>query len=148
MVHTCGVDIGVLLRIRNSAQEALTATPPDHSSAWNGLVETYERLREWAAQVIGDAHRDEFNRLFPQTIDQRIAGTGAAGGRPNPAALFAQQEVASEARTRLGSLAGWLNGFIEEAQFRTRVQAESDAYAKERVKAERGVGFKPPEQSG
>jgi hypothetical protein len=58
--------------------------------------------------------------------------------------MFAQQDVASEARTRLGAMAGWLNGFIEEAQFEARLRAEADAYAKERVKAERGIGFQPP----
>jgi hypothetical protein len=36
-------------------------------------------------------------------------------------------------------MAGWLQGFIEEA----RLNLEAEAYARERLKQERGVGFGP-----
>lgn len=133
------LDIGALLRLRNGLREALAATPAEQGSAWQGLVEAYEGLRNRASEVVGDDHADELGRLFPPLIDRRTAGRDITR---DPSALFVQQEVDSEARTRIASLAGWLNGFIEEAQFNLRVQAEAEAYAKERVKADRGVGFK------
>lgn len=138
--NAMSLDVGALLRLRNGLQEALAATPAEQGSAWQGLVDAYEGLRGRASQVIGDAHAEEFERLFPAAIDRRTAGHDITH---DPGAMFVQQEVASDARTRIASLAGWLNGFIEEAQFNMRMQAEADAYAKERVRTERGVGFKP-----
>jgi len=43
-------------------------------SAWQGLVEAYEGLRNRASEVVGDDHADEFGRLFPPLIDRRTAG--------------------------------------------------------------------------
>jgi hypothetical protein len=42
------------------------------------------------------------------------------------------------AKTLLASLAGWLSGYVQQA----RMELEARAYAEERVKAERGVGFR------
>jgi hypothetical protein len=40
-------------------------------------------------------------------------------------------------------MAGWLGGLVEEAQLQARMKMEAEAYATERVKQERGIGFKP-----
>jgi hypothetical protein len=42
------------------------------------------------------------------------------------------------------TIAGWLAGAIAGKSLRARLTAEARAYAAERVKQERGVGFSPP----
>jgi hypothetical protein len=39
------------------------------------------------------------------------------------------------------ALTGWLRGLVQGEILQSRIQAEADAYARERVKAERPVGF-------
>ncbi len=93
--------------MRNSIRAALDAVPEDHSSAYAALVSTYADLRRAVATLVPDDVVDEYDSLFPSEI-----ALGHTTGL-TPQALFRQQEVASEARTRLGQLAGWLDGFIE-----------------------------------
>ena len=47
------------------------------------------------------------------------------------------------AKLMLSRLAGWIDGLIEEGQYATRLAAEAEAYAEARIKADRGIGFKP-----
>jgi uncharacterized protein (DUF1684 family) len=98
------MDIGRFLRLRNQAQEALAATPPEQGSAWRGLVETYTQLRAEVADAVDEDLRAELERLFRSTIDTEPAeGTV----RRDPTVLLRQQNVASDARTRIAGLAGW-----------------------------------------
>ena len=127
------MDVGALIRVRNAARESIAATPADHGSAWQGLVETYQALLQQARELMDEVSRSEMDRLFAKEID-----TDGAGRSPvrDPSAMFKQQEVASEARTRIAALAGWLDGHIEEAQLGARLEAEANAYARERVRRE------------
>lgn len=112
------MDVGAVIRVRNAAREALTATPSDQGSAWRGLIETYRILLQQAREVIGEEVRPELVAMFPREIDARGADADVTR---SPSALFRHQEVASEARTRIASLAGWLDGHIEEAKFSLRL---------------------------
>ena len=75
--------------------------------------------------------QEQFDRMFPK----RIQGQHASNPRR-------RAELFNEARGLLGSLAGYLGSYVREA----KLKMEADAYARERVKAERGVGFKPPKR--
>jgi hypothetical protein len=131
------LDVPKYMRLRTAVRNALDSVGPDASSAFRGLVDAYQRLRAEARDAVGDDLVKEFDDLFPATIDLGAAGTG----NHSPTAMLKQQEVANTARTLLGQLAGWLDGFIEAAQFDARLQADAEAYAKERIKSERKVGF-------
>jgi hypothetical protein len=66
--------------------------------------------------VVPEDVADEYAQLFPVEIE-----VGNVSGF-TPQALFRQQEVASEARARLGQLAGWLDGFVEAEDRHERLQ--------------------------
>ncbi len=114
---------------------------PEGSSvtAGDALPNAYQKLREEVGTVIEDEQREEFERLFPPWSRPSTAGSVRGGFDPLRAAA-----ATNEARALLGQLAGWLEGFVSEV----RMKLEADAYAKERVKQERGIGFgpaKPPD---
>jgi hypothetical protein len=132
------LDIGACIRLRNSAKEALASLPEDQGSAWRGLTSIYVQLRAQVASVVSEPQSAEFNALFPNEISVGAADNSIIH---DPGAMFAQQDVASQARSLIGALAGWLDGFIEEAQFAAKLHAEAEAYARERVKSEREFGF-------
>lgn len=132
------MDIGVLLRLKGgieSTLESLGGGDPTNSQA--ALASAYGRFRNEALSAVGDAAQPELERLFPDL--HPISSSLNA-----PAVL----DNYHRARSLMNGLAGWLGGFIEEAQFQVRVESESRAYAVERVRQERGVGFRPPEQPG
>jgi hypothetical protein len=127
-----GVDVGKLMRLRGAIQGALNSIPTDQAPvAGRAMADRWRELREEARNVIPAEQLDEFESLFP----------GGPEGNPG-LGLRGQAAMFNEARGLLGSLAGWLEGFIEEA----RLQAEAEAYGRERAKQERGVGFRAGEQ--
>jgi hypothetical protein len=124
-----GFDIGKFMRLRGAIQFAMDAVDPGQAAmGGDALARTYERLRGEVREAVHKGYRDEFDRLFPEQVHR---GSGAT-----PAQMSAR--TYNEARSLLGSMAGWLQGFIDEA----RMQNEVQAFAEARVKAERGVGFK------
>ena len=130
------IDVGKYLRLQGAIQSALDAVGEDQSVVGSTAMRTaYERLRGEVHSSIPDAQAEEFERLFPEKP-------------PEPTTQQSRPFLAAarymSARALLATLKGWLDGYIQEAQYEARM-AEADAYARERVKAERGVGFRPKE---
>jgi hypothetical protein len=92
----------------------------------SAMVGAYRRLRPEALEVTPEEHREEFERQFPrpEKIDFRSDVPGPAG---QEASEFAT------ARALLGSLAGWLGGFVQEAQLTAQARAGAEAKKKESV---------------
>ena len=118
-----------MLRLHGAITSALASVSEDQAvMAAEALGITYTSLRAEVRAIVPDGLTEEFERLFsPQVPGARARGP------------MGDAKHFSQARAALGAMAGWLDGFIREA----RMRAEVEAYAKERVKAERGVGFKP-----
>jgi hypothetical protein len=123
------IDLGRYLRLQGAIQAALDAVDQGNAVVGAEAMRTsYTRLREEARSAIPDEQAAEFNRLFPAELPQPTA-------RHSPQGLDAVKYMT--ARSLLASLKGWLDGYVSEV----RIGVEAEAYAKERVKAERGVGF-------
>jgi len=62
------------------------------------------------------------------------------------------QEVGGEVATphaadaAASAIAGWLRGVVAAEQVEAQLAANAKAYAEEKVRAERGVGFRAPEE--
>ena len=126
------IDVGRFLRLRGAIISTLAAVPVDQAAmSGEALPTSYNRLRGEAIDIIPAKARDEFERLFPE---DPLTPRRRTGG-PNYQMETANR--ANEARAILGTLAGWLGGFIDEA----RMKQEVAAYAEARIKAERGTGF-------
>ncbi len=121
------------LRLSAMAKEALGSTPDDAGSAWKGLSEAYKAIRDQVAGMISDDTLKEFEELFPEQIDCSRAANGDMS-----TTLFGKQDVSSESRVRLASLAGWLNGWVDAIERTQRIEAEAAAYAQARILAEEG----------
>lgn len=122
------VEVGRFMRLRGAIQGALDAIPVDQAAvAGRAMAARYRIFRHEAQKVVPKGYLDELESLFPEAP--------IAGGRRD---VREEAETYNQARGLLGALAGWLDGFIQEA----RSQAETEAYVRERVKQERGVGFK------
>ncbi len=127
------MDVGKFLRLQGAIKSSLDAIPVDQAAvAADAMLTTYERMRSEVRDAIPKEHHKEFDRLFPATIERPVNNPG---GR---LALIAGRF--NSARSLLGSMAGWLDGYVQAA----RMQMEAEAYAQARVKEERGVGFKGP----
>jgi hypothetical protein len=126
------MDAGKFLRLQKMVEAAASSAKESNAvMAAKAMQEAYNRVRGEVRETIPAARQEEFDRLFKS----RLGGYG--GGPRGEADRF------HEAKTTLATLAGWLGGFVEEA----RLEAEVEAYAKARIKAERGVGFKAPRSS-
>lgn len=117
------------------AQAALESIDPGQAAmAGEAMASTYARVRSDVREAIPEQYLEEFDRLFPIAAVQPLgAGRGALIHSPT-----AEAQWFNMARALLASLAGWVNGFVEES----RMRMEAQAYAEARVKEERGVGFK------
>ena len=128
------VDIAKFIRIKASVDGTLaSADSPTHAQ---GLSSAYGSYRAEILTVIS-AESDlsaEFSRLFPEH-----AFRGSPGWGPDMAVNYGR--VVS----LLSGVAGWLNGVIQFAQAEGQIQANAEAYAREKVKSERGVGFRSDE---
>lgn len=121
-------DVGRLLRLRATIRGAI------EDRAWADgqgqiLVTLYSRVLAELRSVVGQQRSEELERLMP---DHRFGGNEPWQDRLD----------FENATLMLSTIAGWVDGLIEEAQFTTRLAAEAEAYAEERVKSERGIGFK------
>jgi hypothetical protein len=128
------MDVARFMRLQGTVQAAINSVD-ERQALISGmsLMETYTRLRSEVYNTIGDAERGEFTRLFPKMVD-RDPSTNAS---PEEA-----KQAWTEARALLTQMSGWLEGYVRQAQ----MTLEAQAYAEERVRAERGVGFKPDEK--
>lgn len=125
-----------LLRLKGAAEEIARASdsvihrsPGDLSTLENtailrGYRERMTSLLKTIEQLVDTADPElarEFRAVVGQPTENpwTIAATGAA-------------------------LVGWLRGTVDAETFEHRVQVEADAYARERIRAERPTGFAPP----
>ena len=126
------IDVGCFLRLQGAITSTLAAVPIEQAAMTGEALPTfYTRLRGEAIDIIPVKARDEFERLFPE---DPLTPRRYTSGRNYP---IQTANRANEARAILGSLAGWLGGFVAEA----RMKQEAAAYAEARIKAERGTGF-------
>ena len=123
-------DIGRYIRLQGAIRASIDAVPEGQAPvAGMAMVNVYRRFRAEAKKVIPSDHAEEFDAMFPDDV---------AIQRANPRDdLLDSAARYTGARLLLATLAGWLDGFVQEA----KMQIEADAYAQARVKEERGVGF-------
>jgi hypothetical protein len=127
------MDIGKFLRLQGAITSTIEGSKGMNSTQAGSAVEdAYYRLRQEAREAIPDGDREEFDRLFPDTVN------------PSQRAHMSTQPVSAlerygTAQSLLAGMSGWLDGYVREA----RLQVEAEAYAVERVKQERGTGFRP-----
>ncbi len=128
------LDVGRFLRLRNAIQGAMDAIDAD-SQARSGIAlpEAYRRFRAQAAELVLEEHQQAFNATCPEWKEP-LGGFTHSG---NPAEALRQSRYYNEARVLMGALAGYLDGYVAE----TRLNLETEAYARERARAERPVGF-------
>lgn len=83
--------------------------------------------------------RQEFESLIPAWRDEAAPRRGVVAG-----ALVAPTvgRSAATARLRLRTLVGWIDGLVESMRYEAQIAANAEAYARETVKAERGMGFR------
>jgi hypothetical protein len=124
-------DIAKFIRIKASVDAALASA--DSATHAQGLSIAYGSYRtEILAMISADGDLSaEFARLFPEHAFSGIAGFG-----PDMAVNF------GKAKTFLSGVSGWVEGIIQAAQADVQIQANAEAYAREKVRAERGIGFR------
>ncbi len=107
------IDVPRFLRLQGAINAAVAAVPADHAAtAVTALVGSYATLREEVRQVVNDDLHGEFDRLFP-IMDVPAAPSVMQGGGFDP---FRSADIANLARTRLKTMGGWLDGFVQEAR--------------------------------
>lgn len=130
------MEVGRILRLKEAIRGAMDALADKSATTGDALPDAYKRFREETLGAVGPEHREELERLCPTWTRESTAGDFRRGFDPIKAGAAAE-----EARALLGQLAGWLDGFVLEA----RMKLEAEAYAQEKLRAERGVGFRPSE---
>lgn len=129
------MDVKRFIRLRAAIEEAMAAVrPEDAAASGKAMPESYVRLRAQVLELLGDEDPslvEELNALCPYT-DWPQAGRGD---------LFKNAAVYNEARSYLARMLGWLKGIIEGEQYESQVAANAAAYASERVRQERQIGF-------
>jgi hypothetical protein len=111
------IDVPRFLRLQGAINAAVAAVPADHAAtAVTALVGSYATLREEVRQVVNNDLHGEFDRLFP-IMDVPPAPSVMRGGGFDP---FKSADLANLARTRLKTMGGWLDGFVQEARMHER----------------------------
>ncbi len=126
------MDVGKFLRLQGAISSTVEfAKDKNSTQAGAAVQDAYYRFRQEVRDAIPEENREEFDKLFPDTLNP----SQKAHRQTNP---VTDLERYGTAQTLLTSLAGWLGGYVQQA----RMQAEAEAYAEARVRTERGVGFK------
>ena len=124
------MDVARFLRLQGAIRAALDSVAEGNAVIGSdAMVASYMRLREEVWSAVPNEDKPEFDRVCPHNA---IKG---AGGRTD---LRTAASHYSEARTLLAVMAGWLDGYVQHA----RMAMEAEATARERVRQERGVGFR------
>jgi hypothetical protein len=119
-------DPGIFLRLKASLDSTIQGVE-EKSFAVKALTDAYAVFRSEAERVAEQEHAlDEFKRLFPPPPE--VSAPSARGGF-DPIVAGGSS---AEALSLLARLSGWLDGFVQSI----RMQAEADAYARERVRHE------------
>lgn len=125
-------DASVFIRLKGAVEAASRAVPEDQLAlADEALGHSYRTLREQVRRLVPEDLQAEFDGLFPERLPQVVS---RSMGR-----LGLQASRAHQARTLLETMAGWLGGVATSLQEDERLRVEADAYARERVRVERGV---------
>jgi hypothetical protein len=122
------MDVAKLIRLHAAVASAADLPDKLSSARAYALADAYMRLRAEVRGVIDANLRDEFDRLF-----QELRPTMTAGG--------AYLRLAAESESAIRRLSGWIDGVVKAATLEDRAQRDAEAYARERVRQERGVGF-------
>ena len=129
------IDVGAFTRIRSAIERVVAADEnPAGSSAFSQAVDTY-RAQIRALLASETALLAEFDGLFPANDPQ--------AARPSGGLLSAAlRDPTAAHRLALTGMAGWLAGLVDAANAAAQRQANAEAYAREKVNRERGVGFR------
>ncbi len=125
------MDATKTLRMSAMAKEILLSTANDSGAAWLGLSDAYRSIRHQVSGMVPDDALQEFEELFPEEVDCSPTRHPTMGS-------FGKQDVSAESRSRLASLAGWLDGWIEASERAQLIDAEAKAYAEARTMAQGG----------
>lgn len=121
-----------IIRVR----AAVAAATEDSSPSTSVLMDLYTTSRNQILEMLEDDELvDEFSSLLPGWTDAPGSDLGRAIG--------ASGVTAHAARLRLRTLVGWLDGLIESLRYDAQIAANAEAYAREVVRSERGIGFRP-----
>ena len=112
------MDLKKIIRLKESAQSV--ASKVNKETYVCGFTDAYNKLVKAVRETLDKESLAEFDAII-NTIDD--------GSEHNSVAFLAQ-------------LQGYLEGMIKAETWKAQIQSEAEAYAKERVKIERGVGFK------
>lgn len=122
------LEIGPYLRLRAAIEATINSIPDEsQTSSGSALPKAYKRFRNDAVRLIPDEDIEQFLRLCPEWT-QPLGGVQKPGTH---ARWF------NEAKALLASLAGFLDGYVQE----TQLQINAEEYAKAKVADERGIGF-------
>jgi hypothetical protein len=126
------LDVARFLRLQGAINAAVAAVPAGHAAtAVSALAGSYMNMRAEVRLVIDESLQDEFDRLFP-VMEVPAAPDVMGGGGFDP---LKSADVANQARTRLNTMGGWLDGFVQDS----RIKIEAQAYASARIKEERAT---------
>jgi hypothetical protein len=123
------VDVGRLMRLRGTIRATLEAAADYGHSNGAVLVDAYQAARAELRATAGEDLGAELDRIVP---DRSFGGNET----------WQDKYDFENAKLMLSRLAGWIDGLIEEAQYASRLAAESEALAEARLKGESGIGFK------
>jgi len=108
------LDIGRFIRLRSAIQQS-SETGSEQSAA-GPLAESYLRFRAEALDLVPEGDREELQRVCPEIDEQEIGRIPR--GSINPEARVLERELHAQAKVFLGSLAGFLDGYVEETRLR------------------------------
>jgi hypothetical protein len=134
---TNGIELGPIIRIKETLTAAADAVKPDETAA-HALTESYIRLRGEALRIVeeGGLPEEEFVNTFPEI---ELAPLPDPSTHPRQVLKQAAQNeaLAKQASSLLKQMAGWFDGIFVEQTLERRLEME----AAERVKQEQK---KPP----
>jgi hypothetical protein len=109
----------------------------DRQMSLEDMNTTYDRVQHQVVSTLGDDPlRSEFAKLFPA---EPMAVRATARSAVIPPHDSSGVEGLANLKTHLAGVAGWLGGLIEAEEREAQIKANADAYAKEKLAADRGV---------
>ena len=131
------MDVHELVRLKSTIEStvgAVDASKPEQLALGREpLHASYRSLRPRLRNAVDANLHEEFDDLFPEEPPDIIDRSHGRLG------LHTAQAI--QAKTLLEGMAGWLGGIVATATEKERMRVEADAYARERVRQERGVGL-------
>lgn len=122
------IDVKRILRLRS------TIAAGTGTKATSALIALYSTARAQVLAMLDGDLAAEFEELFPAWSARRGGGVISQA--------VSSGVTLSEARGRLSAIVSWLDGLVQGLQIEAQTKANADAYARERVRQERGMGFR------